>query len=185
MQLKHYLNDEGGPLGCFFDFTDREQDVLNAAKAPSVIARWGWANSSHVIDTAFYLVGRPIEMQCHRAGSWDCHPTGNIFSGCGKTSQGLFSYFGSWASGGRWNIEVATSRGRYKLSPMEQLQVCIKNQFTWQNVPLNVPDHGRYKPGLYNMVAAALTVEGAQQLPDLKEQIDLCHRVDRIFGYVS
>jgi len=183
IQLKSAIEKDGGPLGCFFDFTDREKDVLDNPKSKDVIKRWGFGNSSHVIDTAFYLVGGPVEMSSLRSGSWDCHPTGTAFAGSGRTEKCLFSYFATWAGGGRWDIEISTKEGRYKLSPLEELQFCKKNQFAWEKIALQDDDDTRFKPGLYKMVKKVLLDKDFSGLPTIADQIRFCGTVDRIFGY--
>lgn len=182
-QLKALIELDGGPLGCFFDFTDREKDVLENPKGAAVLKRWGFANASHVIDTAFYLVGRPVEINCRRAGGWDVHPSGNIFAGSGRTEKCLFSYFATWAGGGRWNVEVSTAAGRYKLSPLEELQFCRKNQFAWTQVPLADDDDAKYKPGLRKMIGSVLFNHDFSGLPDIEAQIAFAKTIDGVFGY--
>ncbi len=183
IELKRRIAAEGGPLGCFFDFTDREKDVLTSGKNEKVVSRWGFANSSHVIDTAFYLAGRPVELECRRSGGWAVHPSGTAFAGSGRTERCLFSYFAAWAGGGRWAVEIATDRGRYKLSPMETLQFCKKDQFAWETIAPADEDDVRFKPGLMKMVGAALLGENNGVLPDLAAQAEFCGTIDRIFGY--
>lgn len=183
IQLKSAIEKDGGPLGCFFDFTDREKDVLDNPKSKDVIRRWGFGNSSHVIDTAFYLIGHPVEMSSLRAGSWECHPTGTAFAGSGRTEKCLFSYFATWAGGGRWDVEISTKEGRYKLSPLEELQFCKKNQFSWEKIALQDDDDAKFKPGLYKMVKKVLFDLDFSGLPTIADQIRFCAAVDRIFGY--
>jgi len=182
-QLKAQINKDGGSLGCFFDFTDREKDVLENPKSKEVIKRWGFGNASHVIDTAFYLAGKPVEITCLRDGSWPIHPSGTAFSGCGRTDKCLFSYFATWAGGGRWDVEISTKEGRYKLSPLEELQFCKKNQFAWEKIRLQDDDDTRFKPGVYKMVKAVLFEGDFSALPTIDDQIEFCAVIDRIFGY--
>ena len=182
IQLRKKINEDGGPVGCFFDFTDREKDILGSVKAKEVVQRWGFANSTHVIDTAFYLAGYPEEMHVLRAGSFEQHPTGNVFVGCGETPNCLFSYFSTWGGGGRWSVEISTRKGRYRLSPMEELQFCQKNQFAWETIVSPDEDDKLYKPGLYKMVSRVLA-ENFQDLPTIEDQIRLCQVTNRIFGY--
>lgn len=181
--LKERLEKEGGPLGCFFDFTERERDVHNCKKAPAVVARWGLANSTHVIDTALYLIGKPEKMFGYRSGAWQMHTSGTSFTGSGRTQKCLFSYFATWAGGGRWNIEISTREGRYKLSPLEELHFCRKNQFAWENVALADDDDNRFKPGLYKMVKKILAEDDFSGLPNIEDQISLFGIANRIFGY--
>jgi len=181
--LKQRIKADGGPVAAFFDFTDREKDILGSKKSAQVVKHWGLANSTHVIDTAFALISQPVELTVLRSGHWDKHPSGNVFVGCGKTKQCLFSYFSSWSGGGRWNIEVATPAGRYKLSPLEELQFCQKNQFGWEKIDLPDDDDQKYKPGLYKMVKSVLFGESKDILPGIEQQIELAKSVNRIFGY--
>jgi predicted dehydrogenase len=184
LMLREHIKNDGGPVGCFFDFTDREKDILNSQKHPEVLKQWGFANSTHVIDTAFFLVGMPIEISSERSGSYAKHPSGNVFVGHGKTHHCLFSYFATWAGGGRWNIEVSTTRGRYKLCPLEELSFCEKNQFKWVTIDPRDTDDITFKPGLYKMVKSFFQKEASMHhLPTITEQIETCKAVNRIFGY--
>ena len=183
--LKDRIAQDGGIEGCFFDFTDREMDVLDNPSAEKVIRRWGFANASHVIDTAFFLAGKPVEIECRQSGGWDVHPSGNVFVGSGRTDKCLFSYFATWAGGGRWNVEISTKRGRYKLSPPEKLQFCKKNQFSWVEIPPTDDNDEKFKPGVYKMVKAMLQAEEPIDLPGLDDQVKFCEVIDRIFGYGS
>lgn len=182
-RLKQRIDEDGGAIAAFFDFTDREKDILNSPKSSAVLKKWGLVNSTHVIDTIFHLIGFPEELSVMRSGGWDRHPSGSIFVGCGKTKQCLFSYFSSWSGGGRWNIEVSTREGRYRLSPLEELQFCKKNQFKWEQIELRDLDDKKFKPGLYKMVNSALSGENFDLLPDIDEQVTLAKAVNRIFGY--
>lgn len=183
LSLRDHIKDDGGVLGCCFDFTDREKDILLSTKDVSVISKWGWANSSHVIDTAFYLIGLPTTLVSFQQGGYSQHPNGNMFSGAGKSGDIVFSYMAGWASGGRWLVDIMTTKGRYRLSPMEQLQFCAKNQFEWQECPPKDQDDSQFKPGLYKMVVAALSEEGATLLPNIQEQILLGKIINKIFKY--
>jgi len=183
INLGERILEDGGPLACFFDFTDREKDILHVERDKNIVKKWGFANSSHVIDLAFHLIGMPEEINALKAGEWDCHPSGNIFTGSGRTAKCLFSYFSTWSGGGRWNVEVSTIKGRYKLSPLEELRFCKKNQFAWETVPA-LDDHDKkFKSGLYKMVRSVLIDNNYKELPDLDEQITTCKVINRIFGY--
>ena len=181
--LKERIDSEGGPLGCFFDFTDREKDILSENRSKDTLKYWGFANSSHVIDLAFYLAGPPVEMDCRRAGKWKEHPTGNAFTGSGRTKKCLFSYFSTWAGGGRWDVEISTKKGRYKLCPLEELWFCEKNQFMWKKIEPKDEDDIKFKPGLLKMVRSVLMDKGAAVLPTILDQIEFCGVINRIFGY--
>ena len=79
----------------------------------SVLNKWVISNSSHVLDTVFYLIGNPETLKCQINGQnkikW--HPSGSIFSGFGISSKNIpFSYQANWNSAGRWSIEVLTKK---------------------------------------------------------------------------
>ena len=176
------ISAEEGIQGCFFDFTDREKDVLSDENSPVVREKWGFANSSHVIDAAFFLIGKPVEISCKKSGSLGNHSSGSTFVGHGKTQKSLFSYFATWAGGGRWNVELSTDKGRYKLSPLEKLSFCKKNQFDWVDIALDNKEDLDFKPGVKRMVESVLKKENVL-LPTLDEQIEFCKIMNKIFGY--
>ena len=178
IKLKELIAEDGGAIGCRFDFTEREKDILQSIKSQAVIERWGWCNSTHVIDAAFYLIGMPTEISCERSGSMARHPAGSVFAGSGMSSC-PFSYIATWTGGGRWGIEVSTSRGRYKLCPLEELSFSPKNQFTWEQIEL---DDDQFKPGLLNLTKAFLA-DDCSQISSNSDQIKLCKVTDKIFGY--
>lgn len=183
LKLEERAAADGGIVGCFFDFTDREKDVIHNPRNGKVVARWGWCNAIHVIDTAFHLIGPPLDLTASREGSWPAHPSGTVFAGSGRTGQCLYSYFATWSGGGRWNVEVSTSAGRYRLSPLEELAFCRKNQFAWESVPLGDNDDDTFKPGMFKMVRQTIIEEDFSRTPGVAEQVELCRVADRIFGY--
>ena len=90
--------------------------------------------------------------------------------------------FFNLGGGGRWNIEISTNKGRYKLSPLEELQFCKKDCFVWENTELNDEDDQKFKPGLKKMVKAMLNKE-ADELPSISDQIKLYKLCKDIFGF--
>lgn len=167
--------------GCFFDFTELSE-FLRLNRPASIIQRWGFANSIHVIDTTFYLIGSPLEIKCLRSGGFEKHNSGSTFAGSGRTQNCLFSYLATWGGGGRWNIEVATNKGRYKLSPMECLQFCKKDQFKWEDIEIDYSKDINFKPGLMDMVSSMLR-DTDKILPTIEDQIKLCTTIDTMLGY--
>ncbi len=181
--LRERIKEDGGIVGCFFDFTDREKDIFEAAKGSSFVDRWGWANSMHVIDLAFHLIGLPQQIKTFRDAGWKFHPTGNVFTGSGRSEKSLFSYYSTWSGGGRWAVEISTPEGRYKLSPLEKLAFCKKNQFNWEEKEFAMEHDTQFKPGLYKMVNEVILNNRPNTLPTLDEQIRLYKVTQKIFGY--
>ena len=82
------------------------------------------ANSTHVVDLAFFLGGAPEKISSYVGGKLDWHPNGSIFSGAGITKNNtLFSYNANWEAPGRWGVEVITNKSRLILRPLEKLQI--------------------------------------------------------------
>ena len=127
------------------------------------------ANSSHVIDLAFYLGGQPTELSSYTAGKLPWHPNAAIYAGAGKTeNNALFSYQANWQAPGRWALEFLTSKHRLIFRPMEQLQIQQLGSVAIEPVEIDDSLDHDFKPGLYRQVQAFL---GCQQgLPTIQEQ---------------
>jgi hypothetical protein len=75
-------------------------------------------------------------------------------------------------------------KGRYKLSPLEGLQFCKKDQFNWEDIELDDSDDEEFKPGLLKMVKAMLNKDKRyNNLPGIEEEIETCKTINKIFGY--
>jgi predicted dehydrogenase len=121
-----------------------------------VLARWGIANSSHVIDLFLHLAGSPARIATERSGALDWHPSGAVFSGAGETETGaLFSYAATWSGAGRWGLEVTTAHRKLVLRPLESLAEQETGSFTLRDVALE-PEPAETKPGLVAEVRAFL-----------------------------
>ena len=110
---------------------------------------------SSIIDTVFYLIGRPLTSTFDIAGedhlSW--HPSGSVFRGFGKSINGcMFSYHSDWRVPGRWSIEVATQNFKLSLCPMEELQVMKRGSFVWEKIVYNSKDPDQFKAGFFQQV---------------------------------
>lgn len=127
--LNQIVNNDGGVLSIHFEFNEIESLVLKEKLTDEVRARWGFVNSLHIIDLAFYIAGKPVELHASRAGKKSWHPSASIFSGFGKTIENAsFTYQGNWESPGRWGLDIGTSKHRIILRPIEELRVQVHNQ---------------------------------------------------------
>jgi predicted dehydrogenase len=162
-QARQYIAEDGGVLSAQFEFTEWSHLIAPSVKGAGVKERWLLGNSSHVIDLAFHLIGRPVDWKCWHAGSIDWHPAAARFAGAGVTEQNvMFSYLADWQAPGRWGVELLTARRRLILRPMEQLQVTPLGTVKIEAMdPLDNLDQD-YKPGLYRQTQAFL--EGNDQL---------------------
>jgi len=90
-----------------FEFTEWSHIIENLDKPKDVKEKWFLANSTHVIDLAFFLGGKPKKLCTFVSGNLDWHPASSVFAGAGMSDNGaLFSYHANWESAGRWGVEI-------------------------------------------------------------------------------
>jgi len=168
--VRKMIEEDGGPVSCTFEFTEwahRIEQVLDQ-KHPEEMRHWLISNSSHVIDLAFYLAGKPKKLDATVAGSLPWHPSGAAFCGSGLTDRGAtFSYHANWKAPGRWWVEVMSEKRRFRMCPMETVQIQNKGEVSWEDVPLE--EDTTYKPGLYNMVCDFFRESPSKELPRFNE----------------
>lgn len=153
------IKEDGGVTSFNFEFTEWSHTIHPDHRTIELFNNWMLANSTHVIDTAFFLGGAPKEMSCFKAGEGniDWHPSGCIYSGAGLSESGaLFSYQANWQAPGRWTIEILTRKHRLYFKPMETLQ--IQNIGSVRVDPIDINDmlDKEYKAGFYLQTDAFL-----------------------------
>jgi hypothetical protein len=156
-------------------------------KGEGVKEKWFLANSTHVVDLAFFLIGHPEIFHVITAGegSLNWHPTASRFAGSGMSDKGVtFSYLSDWQAPGRWAIEILTKQHRLYLKPMEQLQIQKKGSVAVQPFELNDGLDKTFKPGLYNMTMAFLNHESGR-LCTLNEQVDMMEIYYKMANYTD
>jgi predicted dehydrogenase len=118
------LEVDGGLESMQFEFTEWAHKIEPLVKAPGVKENWFFANSTHVIDLAFFIAGKPKDWCAYaQGGKLDWHSK-TKFAGSGITYTGvLFSYHSNWESAGRWGIELCTSKRRILLKPLESILI--------------------------------------------------------------
>jgi len=182
-QARQCIAEDGGVLSCQFEFTEWSHAIVPLVKGAGVKERWLLGNSTHVIDLAFHLIGRPVDWKCWHAGSIDWHPAAARFAGAGITEQNvMFSYLADWQAPGRWGVELLTAKRRLILRPMEQLQVTQLGTVKIEEMaPLDNFDQD-YKPGLYRQTLAF--IDGNDQLfCGLPEQVENVRIYTEMAGY--
>lgn len=158
MQAKKMIEEDGGVTSFNFEFTEWGHVISQYSFSQEELDGWFLANSTHVVDLAFYLGGIPESFSGYIGGRLDWHPKADRYSGAGRTNTGaLFSYKANWASAGRWSVEVLTDKRKYIFEPLESLKTQEKGTVTV--VPFELDDalDTRYKPGLYRQTEAFLT----------------------------
>lgn len=154
-----------------------------------VRARWGLANSAHVIDMAFINSGLPVKskslFQQQGENLIDWHKNASRMSGAGQTSQGVsFSYLAHWASAGSWSLEWITDKNRYIFKPIESLKVQKRGSIQQESAELVDADlDSQYKPGLFLQNKAFLKGENTDMLVSLSEALNLGNTICDILGY--
>ncbi len=150
------IKQDKGVLSCTFDFTERSNIIKDLPQSLRIKRNWFLANSTHVIDLAFFLAGTPKQIHTYVKGTMPWHRHAH-YVGSGITDTGaLFSYHANWQSAGRWGVEIATPHRKLFLRPLEKLQVQNYGSFDMQDVTIDDALDRSYKPGLYRQVESFL-----------------------------
>ena len=165
IEAKRLIEEDGGLLSMYFEFTEWAHKIEPLHKAPGVKENWFFANSSHVIDLAFFIAGIPFLWQAYsKSGKLSWHSKTN-FAGAGVTDKGvLFSYLSNWESAGRWGIELLTEKRRIYLRPLESLSIQQKGSLAILEHIFDDSIDKRFKPGLKKQVEAFLNDKNSELL---------------------
>jgi predicted dehydrogenase len=184
-ELRKRVIDDGGITSATLEFTEWGHEIVKLEKASGVKDRWLLANSSHVLDLAFHLIGLPAEgqWQAWHSGALEWHPAAARFHGAGVSELGIpFSYQADWEAPGRWGLEILTQHHRYILRPMEDLQVINLGSVNIISVALNNSLDHLFKPGIYLQCKAFLSGE-TEHLCRLNDHIRAFEFYTTIAGY--
>lgn len=183
-RLKEFVDEDGGVLSAHFEFTEKSHIISALQKAPSVHQRWMLANSTHVVDLVFHLIGRPKRWANWSSGGLDWHPSAARFVGAGLTERGaLFSYIADWDAPGGWGVELATKNYRLILKPLETLQLIKVSSDKSESVLLVGDLDNRYKPGLYSQTEAFLFRPDDPRLCHINEHLLNFPFYEQMAGY--
>jgi predicted dehydrogenase len=165
IEAQKLITEDGGLESMHFEFTEWAHTIEPLQKAEGVKKNWFFANSTHVVDLAFFIAGKPKTIKAFsKSGKLTWHDKTN-FVGAGETEKGvLFSYISNWESAGRWGIELLTENRRIYLKPMENLHVQQKGgvQVVEHKIDLSLDQN--FKPGLYKQVEAFIMGEKGRLL---------------------
>lgn len=182
VQAQRIIADDGGVTSFNFEFTEWGHVIAGIPKEEGVKEEWFLSNSTHLIDLAFYLGGKPQELSAFSSGSLAWHPLAAVFAGAGRSENGaLFSYQANWAAPGRWGLEVLTSKHRLIFRPVEKLQIQKIGSVAIEPVEIDDTLDKDYKPGLYDQTRAFLNRE-AGRLPTIHDQVEMLDWYQRIRG---
>ena len=165
--------EDGGVTSFAFEFTEWSHVISGIAKEEGVKEEWLLANSTHVIDLAFHLGGKPVELAAFAGGKLAWHPAAAVFTGAGRSEGGaLFSYAANWEAPGRWVLELFTRKHRLVFRPLEKLQVQKIGSVALDFVEIDDALDREFKPGLHREVEAFLA-GGDAILPTIAEQLEM------------
>lgn len=143
------IEEDGGLRSFNFEFTEWGHVIAQYNKTKGELKNWFYANSTHVVDLAFFFGGMPVEMSCYAKDEAEWHKP-IVFAGAGRTDKNvLFSYQANWDAPGRWAVELLTSKHRIYLKPMEQLQLQDKGSVKIYSVAIDDHLDKEFKPGFY------------------------------------
>lgn len=182
-KAQEIIREDGGVTSYNFEFTEWSHVIKDLQKEPGVKEYWFLHNSTHVIDLAFYLGGKPRDFSCFTAGGLEWHPAASIFAGAGISESGaLFSYQANWEAPGRWGVEILTKKHRLIFKPMEKLQIQKIGSVAIEFVDIDDQLDTNYKPGLFKQVNAYMN-DDAQCLCTIEEQAGIVDLYNKIANY--
>jgi predicted dehydrogenase len=183
-ELKNLSKKDGGILSMHFEFTEWIHTINEEDYDKDTLKKWIIGNSSHVIDTALYLIGDIKYLNSNVAGKsvipW--HPSGSIFSGSGASTNNIpFTYHANWLSSGRWSIEVMTSKKKYYLKPMEQLFEQKIGSIEIKQLKIKDDYDVKFKPGIYQQTINFIDNKN-EKFCSLNQQIKNIKEIYNIIG---
>ena len=177
IEAQKMIEEDGGLQTMHFEFTEWAHVIGPLEKAPGVKENWFFANSTHVVDLAFYLAGQPVQWQAYsKSGSLKWHSKTN-FTGAGITEKGvLFSYLSNWESAGRWAVELLTEKRRIYLKPMEGTSIQEKGTVAIVEHKFDNAADLEFKPGLKKQLEAYLN-DDETKLLNIKDHLSVSKEV--------
>jgi hypothetical protein len=177
------IAEDGGVSSFFFEVTEWPHATEPKQVDPPVRERWFLAQSSHVVDLAFHLGGRPVDWACWNEGSLPWHRASSRFAGAGVTAAGAtFGFHGDWEAPGRWGLEVMTRNHRMIFRPLETLQVMSIGALDVTSAPIDAHLDRAFKPGVHEQTRAFLLGDNSVSC-SLDEQIRNMLIYEQIAGY--
>jgi len=151
LKAQEIITEDDGIRSFTFDFTEWPHTFCDHPRFGSEVkANWFLGNSSHVVDLAFFLGGKPKEIKTFVSGGFDWHPQASVFAGAGTTENGaLFSYHANWSAPGRWGVDFLTDKHRLIFRPLEKLRVQKLKSISEEPVKIDDILDKKFKPGLY------------------------------------
>ncbi|MDP2761385.1 MAG: Gfo/Idh/MocA family oxidoreductase [Sideroxyarcus sp.] len=183
LKAQEIIAEDGGITSFNFEFTEWAHEIEKLSKGEGVKEHWFLGNSTHVVDLALYLGGKPKEICTFTSGSLDWHPAASIFAGAGVSENGaLFSYQANWESAGRWSVEMLTKKHRLILRPMEKLQIQKRGSVAIEFVECDYKLDEAFKPGLFLQTKKFISND-FQGMCSISDQFAIMDKYNSIAGY--
>lgn len=180
-KAQEIINNDGDLLSINFEFTEWKNKIDFTKYHAVACEKWLVANSSHVIDLAFFFAGNPKEYSFYSTNN--LFSAKDIFVGSGITDKDVFfSYSSNWDAPGRWGVELLTRKHRLYLKPMEKLYMQNLNSIDISEVALDDKLDLEYKPGVYNEVVDFLSMKPTYRLKTIYEQLNSIIIYDEILN---
>lgn len=181
-KAKKIIKEDGGVSSFHFEFTEWAHVIEPLKTDLSIKNKWFLANSSHVVDLAFFLGGKPKQLSAYQSGSIVWHPYSK-YAGAGVTHDNtVFSYHANWLAPGRWSLEIMTAKHRLYFKPMESLHIQNIGSVAVTLFEINDELDKKFKPGLYIQTKAFLE-NSFSKLCSIDEQVENSKWFDLISGY--
>ncbi len=183
LKAEEIIKEDGGIHSFNFEFTEWSHVIENVPYAPGVKEKMFLANSTHVVDLAFYMGGRPKEISAFTSGHLSWHPSASIFSGAGVSETGaLFNYQANWESAGRWSVEMLTNKHRLIFRPMEKLQIQKRGSVAIEFVECDYSMDEKFKPGLFLQVQSFMAKDSSR-LCSIQQQVNMLDTYNKMASY--
>ncbi|MBF0547075.1 MAG: Gfo/Idh/MocA family oxidoreductase [Candidatus Riflebacteria bacterium] len=183
LKAREMIQDDDGVTSFNFEFTEWSHEIEKLEKPRKALENWFLANSTHVVDMAFFMGGTPKELKSFTSGSLNWHPASCVFAGSGISENGaLFSYSANWNAPGRWGVEMLTKNYRFIFRPLEKLQIQKKGTVAIVEITLDDSLDKDYKPGLYRQAKAFLG-KNFSSFCNIEMQTQNCKWYKLISGY--
>jgi len=173
IKARELIQEDGGVTSFHFEFTEWSHTIAKLEHAPGVLENWFFANSTHVVDMAFFLGGCPAKLSSYTKGGLDWHHAA-VYAGAGITEQGaIFSYQANWCAPGRWSVEIMTPKHRLIFKPLEKLQIQEIGSVATEFVTIDDKLDKDFKPGYFKQTEAFLHHESGSLLELGQHMINL------------
>jgi N-acetylneuraminate synthase len=183
IKAKEMIGKDGGVKYFRFDFSELVNRIDFTKFKEDVLNKWIISMSSHVIDTAFYLVGGiPETMSCFHNGTIEWHRN-SMFIGDGMTTNGVpFNYCSNFIGLGRWGLELTTNNHIIIFKPFEILQVINRHQMNPEIITLDTSNEIEIKNGILLQTKCFLENSTSKDLLKLEEQ---CFNIENIYNKIA